>query len=129
MSSLALPGTRQLTVSYDEGVNSYFLRLNDAVTVNNPNPLIVELIDDFAFQNQATSITVVGSNTNFQQGVTTVSFGPDVTVQSVTVQSPTRLVANITPTANAAFGPRTVTATTGAQVATYLYSFYIYGTL
>jgi hypothetical protein len=64
------------------------------------------------------NVTVVGSGANFAAGVTQVSFGVGVTVNSVSVTSKTQLTANITVAANAAPGSRTVTATTGGEVAT-----------
>ena len=47
-------------------------------------------------QNVTQDVEIVGLNTNFTQGVTTVQFGPQITVNSVTVNSGTDLVANIT---------------------------------
>ncbi len=41
------------------------------------------------------NVEIVGLNTHFAQGVTTVSFGPQITVNSVTVNSPTDLIANV----------------------------------
>ena len=56
--------------------------------------------------------------THFVEGTTTASFGAGITVSSVTVQSSTQATAYITIADNAAFGPRSVTLTTGAEVAT-----------
>ena len=69
-------------------------------------------------QGQTRDVTVTGQGTNFSSGVTTVSFGAGVTVNSVSVTSITTAVVNVTIAADAAVGPRTVTATTGTQVAT-----------
>jgi RHS repeat-associated protein/uncharacterized repeat protein (TIGR01451 family) len=64
---------------------------------------------------QNLAVTVLGANTHFAQGTTTASFGPGVTVASLTVTSPTSLTAtvNIDPLANV--GPRLVSVTTGAE--------------
>jgi RHS repeat-associated protein len=67
---------------------------------------------------QNVSVTITGQLTNFVQGTSTVSFGAaGVTVNSVTVASWTSLTANISLAANATTGSRTVTVTTGAEVA------------
>jgi subtilisin family serine protease len=63
-------------------------------------------------------VRVAGSsNVQFVSGRTTVSFGSGITVASVQVESATSLVATITIAANAALGPRTVTAVTSTQTA------------
>ncbi len=64
-----------------------------------------------------TSVTIVGLNTHFVQGTTTASFGAGITVNSLTVTSGTTATANISIAGNAAAGTRTVTLTTGAEVA------------
>ena len=64
------------------------------------------------------SVNVTGVNTTFEQGVTTASFGSGVTVNSVTVHSHTSATVNISVESGAALGLRTVTLTTGGEVAT-----------
>ncbi|HEX3876034.1 MAG TPA: dockerin type I domain-containing protein, partial [Bryobacteraceae bacterium] len=54
----------------------------------------------------------------FVQGTTVANFGANITVNSLTVHSPTTATANITVQNNAALGARTVTLTTGGEVAT-----------
>lgn len=64
---------------------------------------------------QATNlnIEVSGSNTNFIDGQSTLSFaGGGITVNSIAVFSPTRLTANLTIAADAAFGFRDATVIT-----------------
>ena len=64
------------------------------------------------------AVRVAGSpNVQFVSGRTTVSFGSGITVTSVQVESGTSLVATIAIAANAALGPRTVTAVTSTQTA------------
>lgn len=70
-----------------------------------------------AARGSSVAVTIVGSNSNFTAGVTQVSFGAGVTVNSVSVANKTQLTANITIQAAAATGNRTVTVTTGAEVA------------
>ncbi len=48
-----------------------------------------------------------------------VDFGPDVTVNSVSVASPTALLVNVTVTSAAALGARTISVTQDAQVASF----------
>lgn len=62
-------------------------------------------------------VTIVGSGTHFLQGASTVSFGPGINVGSTVVDSPTQLHATIAVQAAAATGARTVTVTTGGEVA------------
>jgi hypothetical protein len=63
-------------------------------------------------------VLITGASTNFDPASTTVGFGPDIVVNSVTVVRPTILIANITVAATAAAGPRDVTVTTGSESAT-----------
>jgi hypothetical protein len=65
-----------------------------------------------------TAMGIAGTYTNWQQGATTVSFGPGVTVDSLRVNSPTSLTVAITAAADAPLGPRTITVTTGSEVVT-----------
>jgi len=63
-------------------------------------------------------VTVTGQNTNFVNGVTTLTFsGTGITVNSVNVLSPTQFTANIDIDAAAPIGPRDVIVTTGAEIA------------
>jgi hypothetical protein len=63
------------------------------------------------------SVTVNGAFTHFQDGVTTASFGPDITVNSIYVYTSTQAVVNITVPLGATVGAHTVTMTTGTEVA------------
>jgi hypothetical protein len=68
-------------------------------------------------------VAIVGQNTSFVQGTTVASFGAGITINSLTVNSATSATANITVQNNAAQGARTVTMTTGAQVASLVNGF------
>jgi hypothetical protein len=71
-----------------------------------------------AHQNdQNVSVTVNGLYTNFVNGTTTASFGAGITVNSVTVSNSTTASVNVTISPTASVGGRTVTMTTGAEVA------------
>src|SRR5438477_465365 len=83
-----------------------------AFTINNPAPTLASI----APTNGSISDTfdVVFNGTNYIQGVTTVSFGPNITVNTVSVNSSIKLTANITIGAGAAVGPRNVSVTNPA---------------
>jgi hypothetical protein len=63
----------------------------------------------------ALNLDVVGTNTNFQKGLTTVGFGTsDITVNQVTVNSPTHLTVTVSP--NVSMSSANITITTGLEV-------------
>ncbi len=70
-----------------------------------------------------TSVAIVGQNTNWVQGTTAASFGTGITVNNLTVNSATSATANITVPNNTTLGARTVTLTTGAEVASLVSGF------
>jgi hypothetical protein len=64
-------------------------------------------------------ITLTGEGTHWQQGTTTVNFGPGVTIQGgVRVVSPTSLTTHLSVGYAAAHGPRTISVTTGNEIVT-----------
>jgi len=71
-------------------------------------------------QGQTLSVAVSGQFTNFVNGTTTADFGPGITVNSVNVTSAAAATVNITVSALAAIGSRTVTLTTGSELASSL---------
>ncbi|MGH9350497.1 MAG: carboxypeptidase regulatory-like domain-containing protein, partial [Vicinamibacterales bacterium] len=88
-----------------------------AVSVEDAPPAIAGVEPAGGQQGQTLDVAITGVNTHFVQGATTVDFGLDIAVNSVTVAGATSLTANITIGAAAALGPRTVTATTDAESA------------
>ncbi|HYC76057.1 MAG TPA: hypothetical protein VEI02_00385, partial [Planctomycetota bacterium] len=66
---------------------------------------------------QTVDVVVTGVGTAFAAGTTTASFGAGVTVNSVTVTSPTTATVNVTVDPGASIGFRTVSLTTGAETA------------
>jgi hypothetical protein len=65
------------------------------------------------------NVAIVGVNTHFVNGSTTVSFGtPDITVSNILVTGPTALTCNIVISGSAATGAKTVTVTTGSEAPT-----------
>jgi hypothetical protein len=83
--------------------------LSNAFTVNNPTPTTTNISPAVGNRLQTLDVTVTG--TNFISGVTSVSFGQNITVNSTTVNSSTQLSVNITISANATTGSRQVTIT------------------
>ena len=69
------------------------------------------------------NITITGQGTHFAQGVTTASFGGDITVNTVTVTSATSATVNVTLQDFATPGLRTVTLTTGGENAALVNGF------
>ncbi len=82
-------------------------------------PSILSVIPGSSQQGQQNlSVALAGQYTNWVQGTTTASFGTGITVASLTVNSPTSATAVVSIDPAAATGPRTVTLTTGSEVAT-----------
>jgi hypothetical protein len=78
----------------------------------NPVPSITSASPSTVNRLQTVNVTLTGSG--FINGITTVSFGSNITVNSITVNSSTQLVANITVAASASTGARTISATNDA---------------
>ncbi|UCH50423.1 MAG: hypothetical protein JSV54_05210 [Chloroflexota bacterium] len=78
-------------------------------------PTITSLNPSQSSQGQTLNIVITGSQLN---RVNAVDFGAGITVNSITVDSPTQITANIRIGANAASGPRDVTVTnpTGSDI-------------
>jgi hypothetical protein len=82
------------------------------LTVNNPAPTLASINPTSGNLNQTLNVDFTG--TNYFSGVTTVSFGANITVNTVTVNNSTSLTANITIGAGAATGARNVSVTNAA---------------
>lgn len=87
-------------------------------------PSISAVMPNMAFLDREKVVTVSGSGTNWDD-TATVSFGDNITVDSLTVASPTALVAQITIGADAVLGSRDVTVTMGTDVLTYSTAFMV----
>jgi hypothetical protein len=74
---------------------------------------------------QTLDVAITGANTNFLAGVTTVSFGAGITVDSVTVSGPTQASAHIVVALVANPGFRDVVVTTGSEMAASLQAFFV----
>ena len=95
-----------------------------AFTVNNPAPTLTSILPTTGAR--GAPLDVVFTGTNFISGVSSVSFGADITVNSTTVDSATQITANITIALAAALGARDVSvinAAPGGGTATLTGSF------
>jgi hypothetical protein len=84
---------------------------NGLVVGTNPAPTLQSIDPDSGARLEALTVTLLG--TNFLGGITTVEFGQGISVNSVQVQSPTRLLAGIRISGEAATGPRMVAVVNG----------------
>jgi hypothetical protein len=107
-------GSRTITLTTAAEVVS----LTDGFWVNSSSLAITNVTPASGRQAQANlDVVVTGAFTHFAQGVTTASFGTGVTVHGMTVQSATQATVTVSIPADAALGARTVTMTTGGEVA------------
>ena len=97
--------------------------LPNGFTVNTGNPILTLVTPNTGRDQQSLAVTITGQYTNFAQGTSQVSFGAGIAVNSVAVASGTSLTAQISIAGNAALGARTVTVTTGAEVASIANAF------
>jgi Glucodextranase, domain B len=113
-SSLGL-GLHNLTVTSGSEV----VTLNNAFTVNPLlSPAVTQVSPNTGLQGQqGLSVAITGQSTHWVQGTTTATFGPGITVSSLTINSPTTASASLNFDLAAATGVRNVTLTTGAEVA------------
>ena len=108
IASTATAGTRSVTVT-NSGPGGGSSTLVNAFTVTNLVPTLASLSTYAAGRGQTLNVTMTGSN--FAIGVTTASFGVNITVNTLTVSSPTSAIANISVAASAIIGARSVSVT------------------
>jgi hypothetical protein len=118
-------GTRTITVT----TGSEVVTLADGFAVTSDASPTITLVTPATYPQGAATIDVVvsGGSTHFVQGTTTANFGGDITVNSVTVQSPTQATVNITLASTIPTGPRTVRLSTGAEVVSLVDGFLVSG--
>jgi len=97
--------------------------ITNGFSVTQGSAAISSLTPNQGGQGQLANVVVVGSNTNFQQNVTTANFGPNIGINSVTVTDLTHATVNITIAGNATLGAQTVTLTTGGETASLVNGF------
>ena len=69
-----------------------------------------------AYNGDTINVEITGQDTNFGP-LTTVDFGDDITVNSVSVTDASHITANISISTSAGTGTRTITAVTGGEIA------------
>jgi hypothetical protein len=93
-------------------------------TVTAGTPVLTQVVPYMGRQGQQNvSVAVTGKFTHFVQGATTASFGAGVTVNSVTVNSPTSATVFLNIDLTSEPGVRNVTLTTGSEAATLANAF------
>lgn len=115
----AATGPRTLTIT----TGAEQLTSAGALTVGVAGPALTLVDPANARQGQTLAVQIQGALTNFSQAASQVSFGSGITVNSIAVASPTLLTANVTVAPGASLGGRTVTVTTGAEVASMVNGF------
>jgi hypothetical protein len=106
-------GYRNLTVS----TGNQTLNLYNVFYVT-PGPAVINSVTaKSAGQGATLTVTVKGTNTSWQQGITSLSF-PGASINNLTVTSANTIVANITISNYAPAGQVTLTATTAGETAT-----------
>jgi RHS repeat-associated protein len=98
---------------------SYDLVANGVVRYIGAPPLIAQACPTTGQPGQLLQqVNLTGNHTHWTQATTTASFGPGITVESLSVSDPTHATAIISIDPTADLGPRTVATATGSEVAT-----------
>jgi hypothetical protein len=106
-------GARAVSVSNPQpGGGSAILAAGFTVLPVHPAPAIESVSPDAVQRRDELDVTLTGSG--FLPGLTTITFGPDITVNEVTVDSPTSLTANIRIGSGAALGSRDISVSNPA---------------
>ena len=92
-------------------------------TVTQATPILLSGTPATGQQGTTLNIALLGQATHWTQGTTTASFGPDITVNSVTVANAGSAIANITVSPTAFIGLRGFSVTTGAETVQLAVSF------
>jgi hypothetical protein len=93
-------------------------------TLSEGIPRIISLDPDGAGSGASLTVTAIGENTHFEDGVSVGSFsGEGITVNATNVKSATEVELDITIAASAAHGFRDVSIATGSEVASVLDGF------
>ncbi len=109
MKYTGLAGTGTFTATSTVGSKS---GTSDSTTVNNSVPTFTSIVPSEGSRSQVVPVTVAG--TNFLPGVTVLNFGQDFTIDSLRVESTTRITARVRPGPAATLGLRDVTVSNPA---------------
>lgn len=80
-------------------------------------PTIIDVSPSIGLPGQSMDVTISGGATNFVNGTSSADFGDGITINSLSVSSPTQAVANITIASDAVIGLRDVSVITDAEFA------------
>jgi hypothetical protein len=111
ISPSAAGGSRTLTVT-NIAPGGGSASLVDGFLVNNPVPTIASLTTSSG--DRSKTLGLYANGTGFIDGVTSISFGAGITVNSASVSTPTQMYVSITVAPDAAFGTRDVIVTNAA---------------
>ncbi len=111
---LAYLGCRDVTVT----TGAQVLKLYGAFCIGQGPAVISTLVPNTGLQGTTLNVAITGTNTNFVQNVTVGSFGPGISLNTLTVNTPLTATANITIAANATAQQNSVTLTTQGESAT-----------
>lgn len=106
----AAPGSRDVKV----GTGLQVVSLAGGFTVLEAR--ILSVVPGTGVQSRTLDVAITGTNTDFVQDVSVVSFGSGIAVNSLTVVDATHATANITISIDADLGGRDVNIVTGPQV-------------
>ena len=117
VTALALDHTGSYTLTVATPDASQVLTLPGSLYVAAGPAAVTGLSPASGQQGQTLDVAITGTNTNFEPGVTTASFGSGISVNTLSVTGPTAASANVTVAANATPGLNTVTLATAGEVA------------
>jgi RHS repeat-associated protein len=116
----AAPGTRTVTITTGSEIASF----TNGFTVSASGPIVYTLNPGGSSQGATNlQVQITGLNTHFVQGTSVATFGTGITVTSLAVTNATTATATINIDVAASIGPRTVTVTTGTEVASFVNGF------
>ncbi len=113
-------GFRDVTVSTDrgDGTTETATGIGAVQVVGAPSaPTVLSVTPSTVTVGSTRDVTISGGLTHFAAGTSVANLGAGVTVNSVTVNSPTSAVANVTVAPGATVGFRDVRVTTGGELA------------
>ncbi len=121
ISNTTPAGTRIVTlVTGGEFVTGTFLVTQSSATLLSVTPSTAE-------QGSNLTLTILGANTHFLSGASTVSLGSGINIGNITVLSPVSLQVAVAVTPTATAGAHSVTVTTGGETVTLPSSFTVTG--
>ena len=124
-TSVSVPAPTAYTVSLAGATSSEvaFASSNTASLTIDPAATLANVTPNTGQTGQRLTVSITGSFSHFVQNASLASFGAGITVNSTTITSATQASVSLTIGSNASPGSRTVTMTTGIEVASLLNGF------